>query len=132
MDKHVHHELTRKWAEEAGLNEEQSKKVAAASWEIDQKWWTKPWLHFAITGGYVFAYFFLWIALAVGNLRFLGYAVHSIQDFISHGWIMPWNHNLKYPEIDSWSKASPEMKKDLKEATVKFIKRFNKRRGKDG
>lgn len=127
MNDYVHSDLTKQWGQELGFDENQLEKIAEVSLAMDRGLWTKPWAHFKIAGATVWAYFFLLLALVFGSLWFLGFAVHAIQDSISHGWMMPWNHNRKYQGIDGWENASPDTRQKIEQATKRFLLIFRKK-----
>lgn len=126
MNEKVHFTMTYDWAKEAGYEDAICEEIARAATEIDKKFWSKPWMHFACCGARLFSYALLAIAIRFKSPKFLGYAIHAIQDDIGHGGIAPWNHS-EHIEIDDWNTAGDEVRERIEAETKRILRIYRMR-----
>jgi len=123
LDRFCHHNLTFQWSVEEGFPRSVAREIARANEVLDEKWWGKPWAHFALAGASLFSSFCFVLSLIGKSPKLLGYALHARQDSLGHGLIFPWQHRGCFPEIDSWAKASEEKKGKIEKASRLLLKK---------
>ncbi len=103
MNREVHYEFTKRWAQEVGFSDCDSELVAASDWDVDRIYDVHQWrykgYHFAWLGANRRAKRFLVRAMSEKDLVLLGTALHCAQDAIAHGF---WGHIWHWRGIDRW------------------------------
>lgn len=121
----LHKEITFKVLVSQGFSEEEAAEVAEENVKFDKLPLFKPWAHFKIAGADFFNSIFLWLALVRKSKKYLGWTLHSAQDSVSHGWILPFLHNLR-KGIDEFSQDEQGRRKKQQafESTQRIAQKF--------
>jgi hypothetical protein len=126
MDAHVHYELTRRWAEQAGFSEEEAEAIARSDNGVDDAHsggllhpgnWS---YHYRLFGADLFARLGLRLAVETGSLRELGTALHRTQDSVAHGWLGLLSHVLD-PRVDVWEHRSPRVRDKIEQRSRRML-----------
>ncbi|MHB1340812.1 MAG: hypothetical protein ACYC77_02210 [Coriobacteriia bacterium] len=126
----VHFELTRLWAEQAGLGDI-AERIARANVGVD---WDRPArgsignmsLHFAPTA-HLWAARYLSRALRERSPAYLGCALHCAQDAVAHG-VLGMGH-LRYMaglarNPDDWDGAPERVRTTIERRSMKMLRRY--------
>jgi hypothetical protein len=118
VNAYVHYTLTRQWACEAGFGPDQAEEIARADVNVDRVYRGRllhnVGYHFRAFGARWHARRWLECAVATGDLRLLGQALHCEQDALAHGYLGSLWH---WPGIDLWERRSPRMRARIEHAT---------------
>ncbi|MBE0476576.1 MAG: hypothetical protein IBX62_05710 [Coriobacteriia bacterium] len=125
MNAHVHHTLTRRWAEQCGYAPADAEQVALWDAATDRLFpgGKRVFLgyHFANRGAEELAEAFLARAIDDKDLRYLGVALHCVQDAVSHGRLSRFLH---WPGIDVWARRSPRVRERLERRTKEVLRAY--------
>lgn|GEM_PF-823478 len=125
MNRFVHEELTRRWAEEEGFSAEEAAEIARWNWRVDVEWPGRPWrnrrYHHKIAGASRLSVEYARAASRERSLAHLGVALHLEQDAIAHGWL---GSLLHWPGIDRWEKRSPRTRTRVEQATRTMLRDY--------
>lgn len=121
MGPFVHRDLTAKWAIAAGFSREEADELGRQNLHFDRLRWTKPWCHFNLLGAGLAGRFMARRAIRRHDIKLLAYSLHSTQDALGHGRILPFMHK---PDLDNWDKTTDGIKSRIKEATQNRLNEY--------
>lgn len=125
MNGYVHHGLTRRWALEAGFDEDVAEVIARADIDVDREFpgrrWRNKRYHFRWLGARRIARRWLDQAVSERDPRLLGRALHCEQDALSHGHL---GHIFHWPGIDIWERRGPRAQARIERASRAMIARY--------
>lgn len=119
----LHRKITYEACLKAGFSSDEAQKTADASVKFDSVIFFKPFGHFEKFGALVLSRIFLKLAVWFKSFDLLGWALHSLQDGISHGKIYPWQHK-EFESIDTY--FDEETLKTIAELSQSYAERFKK------
>lgn len=133
MGPYVHFELTHDWAEEAGLGDI-AERVARADVDFDWQYPARGSLfnltrHFA-PWTYVWAAVYARRALETHSPEHLGWALHCLQDALSHGvlGLAHVRHRLGLSrDPDDWSAAPERTRRRIGDQSRRLLARYRQR-----
>ncbi|MCX7831490.1 MAG: hypothetical protein N2440_01150 [Actinobacteria bacterium] len=125
----LHYKITFNALIEEGFNREEAHLISKHCVLFDKYYIFKPFAHFRKSGAFILSGLFLYLAKIFNSQKLLGWAVHSLQDAISHGSYFPWQHN-RISGIDEVSDKALRTEifnrtKDLAKKFIEFRKRFS-------
>ncbi len=122
MNRYVHEDLTRLWAEEAGFSAEDAATIARWDWNVDVGWPGHPLrnkrYHHLLWGGPRLAREYFAYALRERSLPHLGVALHIRQDVIGHGLVGSLVH---WKAMDRWESRSERVHERLERASKSML-----------
>ena len=130
MGPFVHDTLTRRWAAEEGLGDI-AEAIAEADTDFDHRFPGRLppfWgLHLGPSAALI-GRFRLWLAIRLRSPRLLGWALHGVQDYHSHGRLgekhLLYRMRLMRRHPDVWDTAPAGVRRRIERASRSYLRRY--------